>query len=160
MTSKLMIAHPEVARPQGIERVSIDVAVGILMRPDGTFLLTSRPFGKPYAGYWEFPGGKFEIGETVEQALKRELHEELGITVREMQYWKVTSVDYPHALVQLHFCKVFEWSGSLQMRESQSGSWEKLPVRVGPILPGTLPVLEWLKSGCAYETGTEIQIDQ
>ena len=62
-------------------RRPVDVAVGVLIDADGRFLLTSRPTGKVYAGYWEFPGGKLEAGETVEQALRRELHEELGITI-------------------------------------------------------------------------------
>jgi len=53
-------------------------------------------------------------------------------------------VDYPHALVRLHFRKVFVWSGSLQMREAQSFVWSQLPVQVQPVLPGTLPVLDWL----------------
>ena len=59
----------------------VDVAVGVLIDADGRFLLTSRPEGKVYAGYWEFPGGKLEAGEAVEAALARELHEELGITI-------------------------------------------------------------------------------
>ena len=63
------------------ERVPIDVAVGVLIDADGRFLMTSRPEGKVYAGYWEFPGGKVEPGETIEQALRRELHEEIGITI-------------------------------------------------------------------------------
>ena len=62
-------------------RAPVDVAVGILVRPDGRLLLASRPEGKPYSGYWEFPGGKLEPGETVAHALKRELHEELGIDI-------------------------------------------------------------------------------
>ena len=51
----------------------VEVAVGVLIREDGRMLLSSRPEGKPYAGYWEFPGGKLEKGETVHQALAREL---------------------------------------------------------------------------------------
>lgn len=123
---------------------AVEVAVGILLRSDGSFLLTSRPPGKPYAGYWEFPGGKFEPGERVEQALRRELHEELGITIGAVLPWKTELVDYPHALVRLHFCRVAEWSGDLQMREGQSHAWQGLPVGVGPVLPGTIPVLQWL----------------
>lgn len=123
---------------------AIDVAVGILFAADGSFLLTSRPHGKPYVGYWEFPGGKLERGETVEQALRRELDEELGIQISTAHPWKVQLVDYPHALVRLHFCKVFEWSGELQMREAQAYSWETCPVGVQPILPGSVPVLDWL----------------
>jgi 8-oxo-dGTP diphosphatase len=117
--------------------------VGVLIAPDGKFLLTSRPPGKVYAGFWEFPGGKLEAGESVEQALRRELHEELGIDIGETVPWKVEMVDYPHALVRLHFCKVFSWTGGLQMREAQLFSWEELPVTVEPILPGTIPVLQW-----------------
>lgn len=126
------------------ERVPVDVAVGVLLAGDGRFLLTSRPDGKVYAGYWEFPGGKLEPGESVEQALRRELHEELGITVGPVELWKVELVDYPHARVRLHFCKLRDWTGPLEMREGQSADWQRLPVQVRPVLPGTLPVLRWL----------------
>ncbi len=122
----------------------VDVAVGVLFDADDRFLLTSRPEGKVYAGYWEFPGGKLEDGETVEAALRRELHEELGIEIASVEPWKVERVDYPHARVRLHFCKVRAWRGELQMREAQSSSWQTLPVDVRPVLPGTLPVLRWL----------------
>jgi 8-oxo-dGTP diphosphatase len=120
------------------------VAVGVLIRSDGCFLLTTRPLGKAYAGYWEFPGGKIEPGESAEQALARELKEELGIEVKRCTAWQSECVDYPHALVQLHFFKVWEWQGELQMREAQSFAWQRLPVQVSPVLPGTLPVLAWL----------------
>ena len=125
------------------ERVPIDVAVGVLIDADGRFLLTSRPAGKVYAGYWEFPGGKVEAGETIEQALQRELHEELGITIGAAHPWQQEIVDYPHALVRLHFCKVFDWQGDFEMREGQAMAWQSLPVQVAPVLPGTLPVLRW-----------------
>jgi 8-oxo-dGTP diphosphatase len=143
MTSKILMADAHTQRVGGVDRSVVQVAVGVLVRADGAFLLTSRPDGKPYAGYWEFPGGKLEAGESVEQALRRELHEELGIEIAGAQSWKTEMVDYPHALVQLHFCKVTQWSGELQMREAQSSSWEQLPVLAGPILPGTIPVLDW-----------------
>ena len=126
-----------------VERTPVDVAVGVLINPEGEFLLTSRPAGKVYAGYWEFPGGKLEVGESVEQALARELHEELGITIGPVQPWKIELVDYPHARVRLHFCKVFDWTGAFEMRERQAMAWQALPVRVAPVLPGTLPVLAW-----------------
>jgi 8-oxo-dGTP diphosphatase len=129
-------------RAEAVRRV--EVAVGVLTRPDGSFLLTSRPDGKPYAGYWEFPGGKLESSETVVQALARELHEELGITVQTVQAWRTEEFDYPHALVRLNFCKVTAWAGELQMREGQQMAWQMLPVDVQPVLPGTLPVLGWL----------------
>ena len=129
---------------EAAERAPVDVAVGVLFDPDGRFLLTSRPPGKVYAGYWEFPGGKLETGESVEDALRRELHEELGITIGAVRPWKIELVDYPHARVRLHFCKVFDWSGAFEMREGQQMSWQRLPVAVEPVLPGTLPVLRWL----------------
>lgn len=130
------------------ERVPVDVAVGVLIERDaggaeGRFLLTSRPEGKVYAGYWEFPGGKLEVGETVDQALRRELIEELGITIGATHPWKIETFDYPHALVRLHFCKVFEWVGEFEMREGQTMAWQSLPVEVVPVLPGTVPVLQW-----------------
>ncbi|MFM2051786.1 MAG: hypothetical protein RL682_2277 [Pseudomonadota bacterium] len=138
-----LVADAHAQRIGGVDRVVVEVAVGVLIRPDGAFLLTSRPEGKPYAGYWEFPGGKLEAGESVEQALRRELQEELGIDIGEAQPWRTEMIDYPHALVRLHFCKVFQWIGELQMREAQTFSWQNLPVQVGPVLPGTIPVLDW-----------------
>ena len=125
------------------ERRPVDVAVGVLIDGDDRFLLTSRPDGKVYAGYWEFPGGKLEEGETVGQALARELHEELGITIGAAEPWKVEIVDYPHARVRLHFCKVYDWQGDFTMREGQAMAWQDLPVDVAPVLPGTIPVLAW-----------------
>lgn len=138
-----LVADPQAQRTGGANRPVTEVAVGVLVRADGAFLLTSRPTGKAYAGYWEFPGGKLEAGESVEQALRRELDEELGIQIGAVQAWKTEMVDYPHALVRLHFCKVFAWAGDLQMREGQSYAWEQLPVRAAPVLPGTVPVLDW-----------------
>ena len=137
-----------------MSRVPVDVAVGVLIDVHGRFLLTSRPAGKVYAGYWEFPGGKLEAGETVEQALRRELQEELGIVIGPAQPWRVELVDYPHARVRLHFCKVFAWSGELQMRERQEMAWQTLPVAVAPLLPGTLPVLRWFADERGHEAPT------
>ena len=139
----VLVADADRPREGGTHRKIVDVAVGILIKPNGDFLLTSRPPGKVYEGYWEFPGGKLEAGETVEQALRRELIEEIGITIGAAQPWKVELVDYPHALVRLNFCKVFDWTGELHMREGQSFAWQSLPVTVTPVLPGTVPVLAW-----------------
>ena len=119
------------------------VAAAVVLRRDGDVLLAQRPPGKVYAGYWEFPGGKLEQGESVEAALRRELQEEIGVTIGAVHPWKVEMVDYPHALVRLNFCKVFEWAGELQMHEGQSYAWQSLPVSVQPVLPGTVPVLAW-----------------
>ena len=139
----VLVADGNRPREGGADRKIVDVAVGVLIKPNGDFLLTSRPLGKVYEGYWEFPGGKLEPGETVEEALRRELIEEIGITIGAVQAWKNELVDYPHALVRLNFCKVFDWQGELHMREGQLFAWQTLPVTVQPVLPGTLPVLEW-----------------
>jgi 8-oxo-dGTP diphosphatase len=136
------------------ERTPVDVAVGVLIDPQGRFLLTSRPEGKVYAGYWEFPGGKLEAGETVEQALRRELHEELGITIGHAEPWKIEMMDYPHARVRLHFCKVHDWQGEFEMRERQAMAWQTLPVNVQPVLPGTIPVLQWFASERGFAGAT------
>jgi 8-oxo-dGTP diphosphatase len=130
-------------QPRSADRNLVQVAVGVLVRGDDSFLLTSRPAGKAYEGYWEFPGGKLEANETVEQALRRELQEEIGLTIQNCTLWKTERIDYPHALVQLNFCKVTQWTGELQMLESQSFAWQQLPVTVTPVLPGTVPVLQW-----------------
>ena len=139
------------------QRVPVDVAVGVLIDSQDRFLLTSRPAGKPYAGYWEFPGGKVEAGETIEEALARELHEELGIEIGHAQRWQVEVVDYPHALVRLHFCKVRQWSGELQMREQQLMAWQDLPVQVQPVLPGTVPVLRWFAQERGFAGATHLE---
>jgi 8-oxo-dGTP diphosphatase len=156
MSKPLLVADASLPRVGGTDRPLVEVAVGVLIRSDGDFLLTSRPVGKVYAGYWEFPGGKLEAGESVEQALQRELNEELGITIGPAALWKVEVVDYPHALVRLSFCKVFNWTGDLQMREAQSFSWQRLPVQVVPVLPGTVPVLQWLASEQLFGDSTHL----
>jgi 8-oxo-dGTP diphosphatase len=141
-------------QPRSMDRTLVQVAVGVLVREDGSFLLTSRPEGKAYAGYWEFPGGKLELGETVEQALRRELQEEIGVTIDNCALWKIERIDYPHAMVELNFCKVTQWTGELQMLESQSYAWQQLPVLVTPVLPGTVPVLQWFAQERHYQGQT------
>lgn len=148
--SALLVADGHLQRQGGQDRPTMDVAVGILINAKAQFLLTSRPAGKVYEGYWEFPGGKLEAGETVAQALYRELHEELGLHIGDVQLWRQQMVDYPHALVRLNFCKVTSWQGELEMREGQKFAWQCLPVEVMPVLPGTLPVLDWLAQEQGY----------
>lgn len=123
--------------------VPIDVAVGILMKENGDVLLAQRPVGKPYAGYWEFPGGKVEPGETVEDALKREFMEELGVTVLSADPWCCVDHVYPHAHVRLHFFISRHWKGTPQSRENQAFSWQG-SIRVEPLLPATVPLIRWI----------------
>jgi 8-oxo-dGTP diphosphatase len=142
----IKVVDPDIVRTALGERPVTVVAVGILIRSNGDFLMTTRPAGKAYAGYWEFPGGKLEANETVEEALRRELIEEIGVTIQDVKVWRSSLVDYPHALVRLTFCKIFTWTGRLHMRESQQFAWQNLPVQVKPVLAGTVPVLEWLEN--------------
>ena len=139
------VVDPEIARTALGQRPVTEVAVGILIRSNGDFLMTTRPAGKVYAGYWEFPGGKLEVNETVVEALRRELIEEIGVVIEDVRIWRSSVVDYPHALVRLTFCKVSTWTGQLHMRESQQFAWQSLPVQVVPVLAGTIPVLQWLE---------------
>lgn len=145
VSEQALVVDADHERVDSSDRQIVHVAVGVLIRPDGRFLLTSRPQGKVYAGYWEFPGGKLESAESVEQALRRELQEEIGILIGDAHPWRQKRVDYPHALVHLHFCRVYDWSGDMQMREGQQFRWERLPVSCAPVLPGTVPVLEWMR---------------
>jgi 8-oxo-dGTP diphosphatase len=146
------------AQAVNLDRTPVDVAVGVLIDAEGRFLVTSRPKGKVYAGYWEFPGGKLETGESVAQALRRELHEELGIHIGAVQPWKTELMDYPHARVRLHFCKVFDWSGEFEMRERQAMAWQTLPVEVVPVLPGTIPVLRWFAAERGFVGATHREV--
>ena len=154
MASHVLTADPQRSRTDGPDREVVQVAVGVLVRSDGAFLLTSRPAGKPYAGYWEFPGGKLEAGEDVRAALVRELQEELGVRVVSAHAWHDEMVDYPHALVHLHFWVVNAWEGELRMLEGQSFAWQQLPVELEPILPGTIPVLAWFAKERGFEGPT------
>jgi 8-oxo-dGTP diphosphatase len=121
----------------------IDVAVGILVNAHGDVLLGQRPEGKPYAGYWEFPGGKVETGESIEHALKREFLEELGVEVISATEWCGVEHVYEHAHVRLHFFISHDWRGEPQSLEGQAFAWQGT-VGVEPLLPATIPLLEWL----------------
>ena len=121
------------------------------MRPDGQVLLAQRPPGKPYAGYWEFPGGKLEPGESPHAALTRELHEELGIVVRRASPWVLQEFIYPHAHVELHFFRVLEWDGDLVGHDGQQFAWQRPGhFTVAPLLPANTRVLAALELPCVY----------
>ena len=121
----------------------IDVAVGILLKPNGDVLLACRPEGTPYAGYWEFPGGKVEAGESVIDALKREFEEEIGVRIVSAEPWCGVAHVYAHAHVRLHFYISRHWQGEPQSLEGQALAWQGSVV-VTPVLPATIPLLEWL----------------
>ncbi|MSQ53350.1 MAG: Nudix family hydrolase [Betaproteobacteria bacterium] len=123
----------------------VEVAVGVLTRDDGAVLLARRPASKVYAGYWEFPGGKLEPGESAHDALARELGEELGINVGLAYRWITQEFTYPHARVRLNFFRVTAWSGELRTLEHDGMSWEQPgSVSVAPLLPANGPVLRGL----------------
>jgi 8-oxo-dGTP diphosphatase len=123
----------------------VDVAAAILQRADGTFLLAQRPKDKIWSGYWEFPGGKIELGETPYHALVRELREELGIEVETAWPWITRVFTYPHATVKLHFFRVTQWRGEPHPHEGQQFSWQSASgVEVEPMLPANAPVLRAL----------------
>ena len=145
------------ASPQKI----IDVAAAVITRPDGRFLLARRPEGKPYPGYWEFPGGKLEPGENPQQALNRELMEELGLQVEHSYPWITRVFDYEHATVRLHFYRVVAWHGEPYPHEGQTLSWQSADhVDVAPMLPANASVLKslTLPSICAITNASEIGV--
>jgi 8-oxo-dGTP diphosphatase len=143
-------------------RTRIEVVAAVIVNPRGEFLLAQRPAGKVYAGYWEFPGGKVEPGEDAVTALKRELHEELGIDATLAYPWLTREFDYPHAAVRLRFFRVLKWSGELHGRERQEFTWQSIrAIAVAPLLPANGPILRALELPgvygitCAGEVGRD-----
>ncbi|HZZ94799.1 MAG TPA: Nudix family hydrolase [Usitatibacter sp.] len=155
-----------------------EVAAAVIERP-GEFLLAQRPAGKPYPGYWEFPGGKIEPGEDARAALVRELREELGIEVREATPWITRVYAYTHATVRLHFFRVASWDGEPRPLEDQSIAWQRIGAPdVAPMLPANAPVLsalalpavmivsdamgagvdDWLQGLCARATSERLMV--
>jgi 8-oxo-dGTP diphosphatase len=137
-----------------------EVAAGILLDSQQHFLMGQRPVGKPYAGYWEFPGGKVEAGETLFQALQRELQEELGITIHDSVDLMMIEHDYPHAYVRIHVSVIRDWTGEPTGCENQALSWQDLnrdQLTVDPLLPAASPMIQQLKQFYAeIKTGTKL----
>lgn len=130
---------------------TVEVAAAVLQRPDGSFLLAQRPADKIWAGYWEFPGGKVEAGESAHDALVRELREELGIDVVTAYPWLTRVFTYPHATVRLSFFRVTEWCGEMHPHEGQQFSWQHATeVAVHPVLPANAPILRALQLPALY----------
>jgi 8-oxo-dGTP diphosphatase len=150
----------------------VEVAAAVMLRADGReFLLAQRPEGKVYAGYWEFPGGKVEPGESVREALIRELQEELGITVTACSPWLTRQFTYPHATVRLNFWRVTAWDGEIGITaplEHSAVEWQRTgePATVAPILPANDPILKALSLPTtmaitnAEAEGTERQLER
>jgi 8-oxo-dGTP diphosphatase len=143
------------------------VAVAILQNENSEFLLASRPQGKPWAGWWEFPGGKIELSETPEAALARELQEELGITPTLIQPWLKRVYDYPKThdssakTVHLHFFFVEGWHGDLHPREGQQLSWQTAQnISVSPVLPANMPIMKALALPSIYAISNAAELGE
>ncbi len=141
------------------------VAAAVIERPDGSFLLGQRGPDTFYTGYWEFPGGKVEAGETPHDALVRELHEELEIEVLRATPWIVREHVYEHAHVRLNFFRVDRWRGELRDHVHSALSWQQPgATNVAPMLPANAPVLAALALPGFYgithaaEIGVEAQL--
>ncbi len=140
-------AVPAAASPPPVLRV----VAGILERGDGRVLITQRPEGKVYAGYWEFPGGKIEAGETAFEAIVRELREELAVEVEVAYPWLRRRFTYPHATVELRFLRIPQWCGEVRGNEGQAFSWERADApAVEPMLPANGPILAALRLPFEY----------
>ncbi len=142
-----------------------EVAAAVIERPDGSFLLGQRAPDTFYPGYWEFPGGKVEPGETAREALIRELREELGIEVRRGDPWLRREHVYEHAHVNLNFFRVRAWSGELRDHVHSALAWQRPGATdVAPMLPANAPVLaalalpDFYAITHAWEVGVEPQL--
>jgi len=123
------------------------VAACALIDADGRILLAQRPEGKPMAGLWEFPGGKVEAGETPEETLIRELHEELGIETKVECLAPLTFASHSyerfHLLMPLYVCRRFQ--GIPQSREGQALKWVRpRNLRDYPMPPADEPLIPFL----------------
>ena len=129
----------------------VRVAAAVLQRPDGRVLLAQRLPGTPFPGYWEFPGGKLEPGESARDALVRELREELGIETLRAAPWLRQRYRYPHADVELNFFRVYEWRGEPHGRDGQALAWQTPGTfDVAPLLPANTLILRALELPAVY----------
>ena len=130
-------------------KTTLDVVAAVFLRADGKtgeYLLAQRPPDKVYAGYWKFPGGKVEAGETRHDALLREIREELGVEIENASLWRTCEASYPHADVHLSFFRVRSWRGEIARLEHSDFAWVKIgeTPKVVPVLPANDEVLQAL----------------
>ena len=145
------------------DRPLVEVVCAVIQKPTGEFLLAQRPVGKVYEGYWEFPGGKVDPGETIAQATVRELDEELDIVVEESYPWLTRKFSYPHAHVRLHFRRVTRWRNAPRGRENQAFAWQTISnISVSPLLPANGPILAGLALPTIYgiTNATDVGVDE
>ena len=118
-----------------------------LVDTDKRVLIAQRPQGKALAGLWEFPGGKLERGERPEQTLIRELHEEIGITVKSDCLAPLTFASHAyddfHLLMPLYICR--RWDGEVIAREGQQLAWIRAnKLRDYEMPPADIPLISHL----------------
>ena len=128
-------------------RRPVDVAVGVLIDADGRFLLTTGPRARSTPATGSSRAASSRRARRSSRRCGANCTRNSASRSAPLQPWQVELIDYPHARVRLHFCKVFDWSGEFEMRERQQMAWQTLPVQVAPVLPGTLPVLRWFAAG-------------
>lgn len=124
---------------------SVRVAAAVLRDGDGQVLIAQRPAGKHMAGYWEFPGGKIAAGESAEQALTRELAEEIGVCLQRCHPLLMLRHDYPDRVVELNVYLVDEYSGQPRGLEQQALKWvSPSELADAHLLPADRPIVEEL----------------
>jgi 8-oxo-dGTP diphosphatase len=125
----------------------VRVVAGVLRDANGRVLIAQRPPGKHMAGYWEFPGGKMALGESAEQALARELSEELGVSLRRCHPLLQLRHDYSDRVVELDVYVVDDYHGAPMGREAQALKWVTASELTSePLLPADRPIIDALNS--------------
>tara|TARA_Y100001956_G_scaffold81144_1_gene97956 strand:- start:1448 stop:1846 length:399 start_codon:yes stop_codon:yes gene_type:complete len=122
----------------------IHIVAGIIFNQDKSqVFITKRPDGKHKGGFWEFPGGKVEQGETIEQAMIRELEEEIGIITTEQSLFEHLEFDYPDKSLKFDFITVTQFEGQPYGKEGQQGEWVEIAELSNYAFPeANVPILE------------------
>lgn len=123
----------------------LQIAVGIIRNDAGEIYITQRAADAHMANKWEFPGGKIEAGETAEEAMIRELEEEVGITASEPQLFDKLEYEFPDRHITLWFWLVENWQGEPWGKEGQPGRWVAQNALIADEFPpANAPVIEKL----------------